>query len=331
MKTEFEFLSNLKQRFKLDNIGDDCAVLPKDESTDLVISADLLVEDIDFRTKWTTPEFLGHKALAVSLSDIAAMGAKPVWSMLSLGIPGHHWETDFVERFYAGWFELAQKVSVELVGGDISRTPEKFVIDSIIGGEVRKGQAVLRSGAKSGDLIFVSGALGGASAGLNYLESGILPASVDADSRSKNLLLRQLKPDAQTSLGRTLGEQRIATSMIDISDGLSSDLFHLCKASGKGAKLWENKIPIDKNLENSSENLDILDLALNGGEDFELLFTANSENSEKILKEISDAENEIITCIGEIIEKPEIIELCSNFGSRKLTPKGFQHFAKNRI
>jgi thiamine-monophosphate kinase len=122
-KSEFEFIENIRRRYNLSKIGDDCAVLPKDSKTDLVITTDLLVEDIDFRLEWTTPEFLGHKALAVSLSDVAAMGAKPVWAMLSIGIPELIWKTDFVEKFYEGWFAMANKFNVELVGGDVSKTP----------------------------------------------------------------------------------------------------------------------------------------------------------------------------------------------------------------
>ena len=114
----------------------------------MVITTDLLVEDIDFRLDWTIPEFLGHKALAVSLSDIAAMGAKPVWSMLSIGVPEKIWKTDFVDKFYEGYFELAKKFDVELIGGDVSKTPDKIVIDSIVAGEVEKGKAILRSARK---------------------------------------------------------------------------------------------------------------------------------------------------------------------------------------
>jgi len=122
-RSEFEFIQNIKTKFSLTKIGDDCAILPKDDKTDLLVTADLLVEDIDFRLEWTTPELLGHKALAVSLSDIAAMGGDPRWSMLSIGIPERLWNSDFVDRFYDGWFELARKFDVDLVGGDVSRTP----------------------------------------------------------------------------------------------------------------------------------------------------------------------------------------------------------------
>src|SRR5688500_12282850 len=125
MVNEFEFIQNIKSKFRLKHVGDDCAVLPKDDSIDSLLTADLLIEDIDFRLEWTTPEFLGHKALAVSLSDIAAMGGSPKWSMLSLGVSEKLWKSDFLDRFYNGWFELAAQYDVELVGGDISRSPDK--------------------------------------------------------------------------------------------------------------------------------------------------------------------------------------------------------------
>src|SRR5215203_4145744 len=115
MPSEFEFIRNIKEKYGLRNVGDDCAVLPKDSNTDLIITADMLVEDIDFRLDWTTPEMLGHKALAVSLSDIAAMGGTPKWAMLSIGIPADVWDGKFVDKFYTGWFALAREHKVELI------------------------------------------------------------------------------------------------------------------------------------------------------------------------------------------------------------------------
>ena len=150
MRSEFEFIQNIKKKYSLAFIGDDCAVLPKDDINDLLITSDMLVEDIDFRLEWTTPEFLGHKALAVSLSDIAAMGGDPTFAMLSLGVSENLWKTDFVDRFFEGWHKLASKYGVELIGGDISRSTDKLVIDSIVLGEVQKSRAILRSGAKPG-------------------------------------------------------------------------------------------------------------------------------------------------------------------------------------
>ena len=323
MLSEFQFLENLKAKYALKKIGDDCAVLPKDTKTDLVITTDLLVEDIDFRFAWTKPEFLGHKALAVSLSDVAAMGAKPVWSMISVGVPEKIWKTDFIDKFYEGYMNLAAKYGVELVGGDVSKTPDKIVIDSIAAGEVRKNKAVLRSGAKPGDLIFVSGQLGGAAAGLKLLENG----EKFENSTHKNLLLRQLAPNPQTEIGQILGEKNLATAMLDLSDGLSSDLMHLCRSSNVGAKVFVDKVPVESKILDfefkNFPNEDNFSLALNGGEDFELLFTINPK---KIFELEKALQNHSISHIGEINTNVEIIELIEEKKSLILEPKGFRHF-----
>ena len=318
MTSEFEFINNLRNHFNLSKVGDDCAVLPFNPEKDLVITTDLLVEDIDFRLKWSKPEYIGHKALTVSLSDVAAMGAKPTWSMTSIGIPKEIWKTNFVDAFYEGYFQLATKFGVELIGGDVSETPDKIVIDSILGGEIEKGKAVLRSRAKPGDLIFVTGDLGGASGGLELLERGF---SIDdpVSSWQKELMNRQLKPTHQD------GEQllNLASSMIDISDGLSSDLAHICAASRVGARIFADRIPYDKNLDKLPfETLDILDFALNGGEDFRLLFTVNPSLVKKNQKILFDD----FVHIGEITESIGNIELIRNGESEILSPKGYQHF-----
>src|SRR5437016_868851 len=216
-------------------IGDDAVVIKQLTARDTVITTDLLVEEIDFRRDSTRPHLLGHKALAVSLSDIAAMGAQPRWALLSIGIPLDVWDSDFVDQFYEGFFALAQRYNVRLIGGDVSRTPEKIVIDSIVLGECRSGHAVARSGAKPGDQLFVTGLLGGSAAGLRLMERGARLQKLgvsDGDSRSiEQLLLRQLRPEPRVGWGVVLGQERLASSMIDLSDGLSSDLHHLCQES----------------------------------------------------------------------------------------------------
>lgn len=340
MTTEFEFITNLKNKASTFSqskirvgIGDDCAVLAKDSKTDLVITTDLLVEDIDFRLEWTKPEFLGHKALAVSLSDVAAMGADPVWAMLSVGIPEKIWKTDFIEKFYEGWLDLAKKFDVALIGGDVSKTPEKIVIDSIVAGETRKGKAVLRSTARVGDLIFTTGKLGGAAAGLKLLEEG-----ERFEKNSKNLvqklLLRQLKPSPQVEIGRIIGEKNLATAMIDLSDGISSDLSHLCGESKVGAKIFADKLPTFEKIfpqrrkgakiEDTKKLIaEELDFALNGGEDFELLFTVNPKKKFQVEKEL---QNFPLSHIGEITANIEIIELMAGGEVIILEPKGFRHF-----
>ncbi len=326
MKTEFAFLKNLRQKYSLDKIGDDCAVLPKDSKTDLVITTDLLIEDIDFRIEWTKSEFLGHKALAVSLSDIAAMGAKPVWSLISIGIPEKIWKTDFVEKFYDGYINLAKHFRVELVGGDVSKSPDKIVIDSIVAGEVKKGKAVLRSTAKAGDLIFVTGKLGGASAGFELLEAG----EIYEKSNYKKLIERQLKPNPQIEIGQILSEKNLAASMIDVSDGLSSDLFHICESSKVGAKIYAEKIPVESRISNLNfQNSKLktqnskLDFALNGGEDFELLFTVSPKKKFRLENHL---ENHKISHIGEVTANAEIIELVAGKKVEIVQRKGFRHF-----
>lgn len=320
MKTEFEFIETLRRKYNLSKIGDDCAVLPKDSETDLVITTDLLVEDIDFKLEWSEPEYIGHKALAVSLSDVAAMGAKPVWAMLSVGIPETVWKTNFIERFYEGWFGLAKQFGVELVGGDVSKTPDKIVVDSIVAGEVSKGKAVLRSGAKIGDLIYVTGKLGGAAAGLKLLENG----ENYEDSKNRNLLLRQLQPHPQTKIGQILGAGNLATSMIDLSDGLSSDLAHICRESRVGAKIFADRIPVESRISDFRFQIEeIISFAVHGGEDYELLFTADPKI--KFQNEIR-LENHAFHRIGEITANVEIVELISGEKSEILQPKGFRHF-----
>lgn len=316
MKKEFEFINQIRQKFSLEKIGDDCAVFPKNKTHDSLITSDLLVEDIDFRRIWMIPESLGHKALAVSLSDIAAMGGKPIYSMLSIGIPNDVWQTNFIDEFYEGYFKLASKFGVELIGGDVSKTPDKIVIDSTVIGEVKRDKAILRSGAKVGDLIFVTGKLGGASAGLELLEKGI-KLEIANDWQNK-LISRQLIPSPQILVSQQIS--KFATSMIDISDGISSDLRHICEASKVGAKIYSDKIPTQNEISNLTGNFfEELKFALNGGEDFELLFTVSPKK--KFTKKLYS-----LFCIGEVTANTGIIELISETKSTILQPNGFQHF-----
>jgi thiamine-monophosphate kinase len=313
MVSEFKFIENLRSKYSLDKIGDDCAVLPKDTEKDLLLTADMLVEDIDFRLEWTTPEFLGHKALAVSLSDIAAMGGTPKWAMLSIGVPESVWNSEFVERFCAGWLALADEFGTELVGGDISRSPDRLVIDSIVGGEVPKGKAILRSGAKPGDSIFVTGSLGDAAGGLKLLEVGNRYSSLDRNWQS-NLIIRQLQPQPKISTLKLLQINHIITSMIDVSDGLSSDLGHICHESKVGARIYSERLPINPDLSRHFPSDDCIEMALHGGEDFELLFTVSPQYAGEVPG----------TCIGEITDNG--LEIVENGTASPLLTRGYQHF-----
>jgi thiamine-monophosphate kinase len=352
---EFDFIRRLREQTEsrkrsprvINGIGDDASVIREAGDRDLIITTDLLVEETDFYRDATPPCLLGHKALAVSLSDVAAMGARPRWSMVSIGLPREIWQNSFKELFFAGYFALADQYGVTLVGGDISQSKDRIVIDSIVIGEVTTGGAVLRSTAQPGDQIFVTGNLGGATAGLKLIEMGARvsqtsevrsqkpepravttgfhheanPAEADAIER---LLLRQLRPDPRVGWGIVLGQDRLATSMIDISDGLSSDLNHVCGESSVGAIIDAASIPVDKEVSKlcGRRALDPLALALHGGEDFELLFTVHPENIVRLPKRVDGV---AISRIGEIAGDLGV-RISERNHVWELKAAGFEHF-----
>jgi thiamine-monophosphate kinase len=245
------------------------------------------------------------------------MGGEPKFAMLSIAVSEKLWKTDFIDRFYEGWCSLARKHEVEIIGGDVSKSPDKLVIDSTVLGEVPKGKAIVRAGAKVGDAIFVTGFLGGAAAGLYLLENGARFES-DLPVTTQHLLLRQLQPIPQVNTGKLLQEYGLATSMIDVSDGLSSDLLHLVRASDVGAKIIKKDIPLDPAI-SVVPDANPLGMALHGGEDFELLFTTSNKN-------IAIAKDLGFHIIGEITDKDSVIELISDGKSSMLEPNGFRHF-----
>ncbi|HVF86002.1 MAG TPA: thiamine-phosphate kinase [Pyrinomonadaceae bacterium] len=320
----------------LKGIGDDAAVMRASAAHDILITADFLVEDIDFRRDWVSPRLLGHKALAVSLSDVAAMGARPRWALLSIGVPRDVWQSRFLDGFYEGFFALADEYEVTLIGGDVSRTPEKIVVDSIVLGEARRKRTVFRSGAQIGDRIYVTGALGGAAAGLRLLESGARLSKNFARkprlNATERLMLRQLRPDARVAWGRLLSEEKLATAMIDLSDGLSSDVAHLCRASSVGATIEAARIPVDPLIESadatifgdsSDDSPDSLALSLHGGEDYELLFTVNPRKAARVPGEVDGVP---ATYIGDVTEKAGRVHLVEGKRRLVLMPSGFNHF-----
>jgi thiamine-monophosphate kinase len=334
-KSEFDFINALRQRIAstpqtvIAGIGDDAAVFRSGAGKETVITADLLVEDIDFRRTTTPPYLLGHKALAVSLSDIAAMGARPLWSLISIGVPEDIWQTDFVERLYDGLLNLANRYGVQLIGGDTSRTTENIVIDSIVIGECGSGMAVMRSGARPGDQVFVTGSLGGAAAGLRLIERGAHLAEQnlgDDDSQKlDHILLRQLRPEPRVGWGMVLGDERLATSMIDLSDGLSSDLNRMCAAGAVGALIDSSLLPIDERVTElcGRRALDPLQLALHGGEDFELLFTVKPADATRLPRRVDGVG---IKRIGTIQSSSEGIKISEGPRIWELKPGGWKHF-----
>lgn len=336
-RSEFDFINSLRKRVEslatqslVAGIGDDAAVVRNAAGKDTVITADLLVEDIDFHRTTTPPYLLGHKALAISLSDVAAMGARPLCSLISIGVPDDVWQTDFLDRLYDGLLDLANRYGVQLIGGDTSRTTDKIVIDSIVTGECGGGASVMRSGAKAGDQIFVTGSLGAAAAGLRLIERGAHLAEQnlgDEDSQKlDHILLRQLRPEPRVGWGMVLGSERLATAMIDLSDGLSSDLNHLCEASGVGALIDSSLLPIDDRVQElcGRRALDPLQLALHGGEDFELLFTVKPENAARLPRRVDGVE---IKRIGEITTASEGVKISEGSRTWELKAGGWMHFS----
>jgi thiamine-monophosphate kinase len=352
---EFEFIARLRDQASarkhstriVTGIGDDASAIREAANRDLIVTTDLLVESVDFYREATPPRLLGHKALAVSLSDIAAMGARPYWSFLSFGMPRDAWNDPFRDEFVSGYFALADQFGVTLSGGDVSETKEGIVVDSIILGEVEAGAAVVRSGGRVGDQIFVTGNLGGAAAGLKLIELGARVrsptvregSSTDASNQNgavdsatddvaiQTLLLRQLQPEPRVGWGIVLGEERLATSMIDLSDGLSSDLHYLCKESNVGATIEAASLPLNDDVKQlcGRRALDPLALALHGGEDFELLFTIAPENVSRLPKRVDGV---TISRIGEINSQHGEIQIKEKNRMWKLEPGGFRHFCR---
>src|SRR5499426_4071300 len=221
MQSEFDFIKRIRDQAAeasaqdlILGIGDDAAILREREGRETLVSVDLLVEEVDFKLEYAPPRFLGHKALAVSLSDISAMGGAPAFSLLTLGIPKRSPISDlksdiFWEEFFAGYFALAEEHSVALIGGDLSSTPGRLAIDSIVIGHCRAGGAVRRGGAKVGDAIYLTGSVGASAVGLKLLLDG---ARVDEgeDSLTQSALLAHLKPAPRVAFGRRIGERGLA-------------------------------------------------------------------------------------------------------------------------
>lgn len=336
MRSEFDLINYIKDvsassgtlsSRALLGIGDDCAIIPKDSETDLLLTADLLIEDIDFRLRWASPADLGHKSLAVSLSDIAAMGGTPRFSMLSLGVPEALWISDFSEQFFASFKSLATSEGVELIGGDISKSPDRLVIDSFLIGEVPRDRAIRRSGAESRDAIFVTGSLGGARAGLVLLERSESPIP-------ENFSARLLRPTPRTAVARELVRSDAITSLIDVSDGLAGDLRHLCVQSGTGAELDVDSLPLEEGLEQAVGNglltsgeepgmRPAVAFALRGGEDFELLFTVKGEAADDFPSSIAGVP---VTRIGTMTGDPGTLTKIAGGLVSPLTTEGFEHF-----
>jgi len=287
-------------------IGDDCAVLNIPRGHDMLVTTDFSLEGIHFRREWHPADSVGHRCLARGLSDIAAMGGTPHSAFLSLALPAdlpQRWADDFLR----GLLKLARKYKVQLAGGDTAQSPNGVLADIIVIGSVPSGKAVLRSGARAGDILYVSGALGASVATLQKLRSGKKLWTAQH--------IRHFYPDPHIALGRYLREKKLATALIDTSDGLSTDLRHICDESKVGAIVEAAALP-------ALPGDNGLQFALHGGEDYELLFTAPPNR--RLPAKIAGVP---ITRIGAITRGRKITLRTPDGQSQPLLPAGWQHFA----
>ncbi|MGH9832865.1 MAG: thiamine-phosphate kinase [Blastocatellia bacterium] len=338
MQSEFDFIKRIRDQAAKSpapdlvlGIGDDAAILREREGRETLITVDLLVEEIDFRLEYAPPHWLGHKAMAVSLSDIAAMGGEPRFSLLTLGIPKHNPGSDeFWKQFFEGYFTLARKHEMALVGGDISSTPDRLTIDSVVIGHCQAGKAVRRGGAKIGDSIYLTGYAGASAAGLKLLADGVR-VNENEDGLTQSALRAHLRPEPRVEFGKRIGESGLAHAMIDVSDGLVQDLAHICEESGVAAIIEFDSVLIAEEVRLvCKEPEKAFELAVGGGEDFELLLTANKDDEAKLVETAAGCDLRL-TRIGAIVpanhERQSSAVLLSRNGIVKpLSIRGFDHF-----
>ena len=285
-------------------IGDDCAVLRPRRGHELLVTTDFSLENVHFRRDWHTPASAGHRCLARGLSDIAAMGGEPLAAFLSLALPAdlpQRWADGFLD----GFLRLARKFNTPLAGGDIAQSPAGVLADIVVIGSLAQGRALLRSGAKPGHMIYVTGALGASAAAVEQLR---------ADRKVRPAPHRpHFFPEPRLAIGRVLRERHLASSAIDLSDGLSTDLSHICEESGVGALVSAESIPVAAGA--------TLELALHGGEDYELLFTAPARTH--IPPEIAGVR---VTRIGEVTRSQRVFLADPDGRRHPLPPRGWEHF-----
>ena len=315
-------------------IGDDAAVLQPAPGTRLLACCDMMIEGRHFDLSYFSPRQLGWKALAINLSDIAAMGGRPRWALVSLGLRPDL-TVSFVEEIYAGIAELAGRFGVIVVGGDTCSSTDHLVIDLCLLGEVSKAGTVCRSGAKEGDLILVTGEIGAAAAGLAWLREG----EKAGDESVEELCQAHLKPVPRIEEAAILTKSGLLGAMNDISDGLASELHEIAQAGSCGARIWAECLPISRATDLMARRLglDPQDWALYGGEDYELLFTVSGGKKSpfkvrKLCRSLSKMTGTPLTVIGRITSASGLVEIVQPGGKiETLMPGGYNHFKKNPV
>lgn len=303
-------------------IGDDAACLQVPAGMQLLVSTDTLVENIHFLSSWNAYD-IAYRSLMINISDIASMGAQPCWVSLALTLPAMN--TQWLQNFSQGLKDGLNEYNIALIGGDTTCGP--LTITLTIHGLIPTGKAIRRSGAVVGDKIYVTGQLGAAAFAVSHLlqPQQLMPAITEADTRT--LLKALLHPTPRVDLSAYL--QSFATAAIDISDGISADLNHICVASGVGACIDLNKIPVHSLLRSDGiENA--LDFALHGGDDYELCFTVNPQNEEQLLSNLAN-ERSACYCIGIIEDTLGLRAKTVSGDVIFIEPQGYNHFKDKRV
>jgi thiamine-monophosphate kinase len=304
-------------------IGDDCAVIGPYGNKLFLITTDLLVEDVHFIWGKISPEHLGQKAVAVNLSDIAAMGGKALHLFVSICIPKSMRVKD-LHSIYRGIKTVCECYRVNILGGDTSASPDRLIINVSVLGEVNENEIIYRDGARPGDAIYVTGTLGDSAAGLELIKKELSAP----EALTNSLIKTHNLPVPCLEIGRMIARTRKASAMIDLSDGLLADLRHICEASDTGAKLYLSALPISQELETLSEinNFDPYDFALSGGEDYRLLVTVPRKHASSFQKTFETEGTSHIYLIGEITKRNRITILMPDGLEKQIDAKGFNHF-----
>jgi thiamine-monophosphate kinase len=304
-------------------VGDDCAVLDPQADTALLATTDLLVEDVHFRRRWAEPADIGWKAIAVNLSDIAAMGGRPRWALIALALP-EGTSPEEVEAFYEGALALARPHGVTIAGGDTSASPSGWIVNVTLLGEAVSPR--LRSTARPGDRVAVTGSLGRSAAGLAVLEAGTAPGGVAAADLA-DVTGAHLRPRPRVSEGQGLAQAGGVTAMMDLSDGLGTDLGRLAAESGVGARVDVERLPIGDATRVAAEALDVdpLDWATGGGEDYELLVVCEPSAIGRLRNGLTGATGTPLTAVGEIVPGSGT-RWIDGRGRPVTVAAGFEHF-----
>ncbi len=309
-------------------IGDDAGLFSIEGKTDALITTDLLVEGVHFRSSWTTPYLLGRKAISINISDIASMGGRPKVATICLAIPPHI-TGQFLKDFHRGVKSASKSYGIKVIGGDISASPSGFIVGvSVVGEEGRDG-IWKRSGARQGDRIFISGTVGDSAMGLTLLKSQKKPTTLEPIHK-RALISSHLDPMAQARLSLALNHTKAITAAIDTSDGLVQDLRHLLDSSGVGAEIYIEKLPLSKAFIAASKALRMgkssIDIALSGGEDYGLILTVKKDRKKQVLSAAKKC-GKMLTDIGVIRNRSYGLKIFTSEGkSYKPKVEGFDHF-----